>query len=144
VERRGTVEGGRRCPRDEGGHRWVLGIRGEGRTRVLLFLLILSALIYVGNQAVAAYVDYIALRDTVQFVVRDLSTRPRMQVDEGKERILAKARELQLPLSERQVFLSVDADFVLARVRWEKPIGVGQYTYDYPFEIEERYRVLQR
>ncbi|MFQ5803040.1 MAG: hypothetical protein ACE5JQ_09120 [Candidatus Methylomirabilales bacterium] len=98
----------------------------------------------MGNQLGGAYVDYLALRDTVQLVVRDIALRPRLGVQEGKERILVKAHELQIPLSERQVLLTDDEETVVARVRWEEPIGVGQYTIPFPLEIEETYRIVQR
>ncbi|MFQ5989834.1 MAG: hypothetical protein ACE5K9_07965 [Candidatus Methylomirabilales bacterium] len=124
--------------------RWRLGMEGQSRTRTLLFLLLLAALAYVGNQLVAAYVDYLELRETVRLVVRDIALRPQWGADEGLERILAKARELELPLSERQVDVTDDGETVVARVRWEEPVGVGDYTIPFPFEIEESYRLLER
>lgn len=139
---RGTDDRAR--PPNKRAHPWCLGAEGQGRTRVLLFLLILAAVVYVGNQLGGAYVDYLALRDTVQLVVRDIALRPRLGVQEGKERILVKAHELQIPLSERQVLLTDDEETVVARVRWEEPIGVGQYTIPFPLEIEETYRIVQR
>ena len=137
-----TENGGR--PPDKRAYPWRLGVEGQGRTRTLLILLLLAMAVYLGNQLVAAYINYVALRDTVQFVVRDIALRPRRGVAEGKERILAMADELQIDLSERQVFLTIDEDVVVARVRWEEPIGWGQYTFPFPFEIEERYFVLPR
>lgn len=123
---------------------WHLGMEGEGRTRVLLFLLFVAALVYVGNQVAGAYVNYLALRDTVQLVVRDIALRPSLGVEEGTERILAKARELGLSISERQVMLTVNEETVVGRVRWEQPIGVEQYTIPFPFEIEESYLLVKR
>ena len=125
-------------------HPWRLGMEGQGRTRVLLFLLFVAALVYVGNQVAGAYVDYLALRDTVQLVVRDIALRPRLGVEEGTERILAKARELEMFISERQVDVTDDGETVVARVRWEQPIGVEQYTIPFPFEIEESYILVKR
>ncbi len=125
-------------------HPWRLGMEGQGRTRVLLFLLVVAALVYVGNQVAGAYVDYLALRDTVQLVVRDIALRPRLGVEEGTERILAKARELEMFISERQVDVTDDGETVVARVRWEQPIGVEQYTIPFPFEIEESYILVKR
>jgi len=125
-------------------HPWRLGMEGQGRTRVLLFLLFVAALAYVGNQVAGAYVDYLALRDTVQLVVRDIALRPRLGVEEGTERILAKARELEMSISERQVDVTDDGETVVARVRWEQPIGVEQYTIPFPFEIEESYILVKR
>jgi hypothetical protein len=129
---------------NERAHPWRLGMEGQGRTRVLLFLLFLAALAYVGNQVASGYVNYLALRDTVQVVVRDIALRPSMGVEEGTERILAKARELELSISERQVILTVSEEAVVGRVRWEQPIGVEQYTIPFPFEIEESYLLRKR
>lgn len=142
VRLRGTQDRGR--PPDKCAYPWRLGMEGQGRTRTLLFLLLLAVLAYLGNQVVGAYVDYLGLRDTVQFVVRDIAIRPRRRVEEGVAQIMATARELQIPLSERQVFLTVDEESVVARVTWEQPIGVGEYTIPFPFEIEETHRILQR
>lgn len=139
---RRTVDPGR--PPDGCAYPWRLGVEGQGRTRALLILLFLAILVYLGNQVVAAYINYVALRDTVQFVVRDIALRPRRGVPEGIERILAMADELEMDLSERQVFLTIDEDIVIGRVRWEEPIGVGQYTIPFPFEIEETYYILRR
>ncbi len=125
-------------------HPWRLGMEGQGRTRVLLFLLFVAALVYVGNQVAGAYVNYLALRDTVQVVVRDIALRPSLGVEEGTERILAKARELELSISERQVDVTDDGETVFARVRWEEPVGVGDYTIPFPFEIEESYLLVKR
>ena len=125
-------------------HPWRLGMEGQGRTRVLLFLLFVAALAYVGNQVAGAYVNYLALRDTVQLVVRDIVLRPIVGVEEGRERILAKARELELSISEQQVDVTDDGETVVARVRWEEPVGVGDYTIPFPFEIEESYLFVKR
>ena len=125
-------------------HPWRLGMEGQGRTRVLLFLLFVAALVYVGNQVAGAYVNYLALRDTVQVVVRDIALRPSLGVEEGTERILAKARELELSISEQQVDVTDDGETVFARVRWEEPVGVGDYTIPFPFEIEESYLLVKR
>ena len=123
---------------------WGLGMEGEGRTRTLLFLLFLAVLAYLGNQLVTAYVGYVDLRETVRFVVQDIALHHQRGTDKGKEKILAKARELQMPLAERQVSITMDEDIVVAHVTWDQPIGVGQYTIAYPFEIEETYRILYR
>lgn len=142
VRLRETEDRGR--PPNERAHPWRLGMEGQGRTRVLLFLLFLAALAYLGNQVAGAYVNYLALRDTVQVVVRDVALRPSLGVEEGTERILAKARELEMSLSERQVILTVSEEAVVGRVRWEQPIGVEQYTIPFPFEIEESYLLVKR
>ena len=126
-------------------HRQRLGMEGQSRTRNLLILLLLAALAYVGNQLVAAYVDYLELRENVRLVVRDIALRPDLwEADSAVERILAKGRELQLPLSERQVSVTDDGETVVVRVRWEEPLGVGEYTIPFPFEIEESHRLLER
>ncbi|MFQ5960593.1 MAG: hypothetical protein ACE5MG_04295 [Candidatus Methylomirabilales bacterium] len=127
----------RERPPDERRHPWLLGRKGGTRTRVLLLILLGILVVHVGSQVISAYVDYLALFDTVQQVVRDIAFLKRQGVEEGKERILAKAQELQLPLSDRQVILRVDEKTILAQVWWWQPIGVLDFTYPYPFEIEE-------
>jgi hypothetical protein len=128
-------ENSRRLPAD----RRRLSDPGEqGRVRIghLLLLLLLVMAGYLGIQWVSAEVDRLALADTVRLVVRDIATGP-LRVEEGEERILAKARELRLPLSENQVTLVADAERVRARVRWQRRIGLGGYTVPLSFEVEE-------
>jgi hypothetical protein len=110
----------------------------KGRVRIghLLLLLLLAAGAYLGVQAISAYVGYWSLTDTVRLTVREIAMA-RERVEEGETRILAKAQQLQLPLSERQVIVTVDAERVLARVRWQHPIGLLGYTIPLSFEIEE-------
>lgn len=124
-------------PPGEPPHPRVLGKKGATRTRVLFLILLGILIVHIGSQLVSAYVDYMELLDTVQQVVRDIAFLRRHGVEKGKERILAKAQELQLPLSDRQVIVELEEKTILVQVWWEEPIGVGDFTYPYPFEIEE-------
>jgi len=110
----------------------------KGRVKIggLLLLLLLALAATLGIQALSAYADYLALADTVRLVVQDVSLAPQ-RVEEGKERILAKARELQLPLSEREVVLQAESGKISARVGWQQPIGLWGYTIPLTFEITE-------
>lgn len=135
VRLRGT---GRGRPPDERAHPWRVGQKGAVRTRVLLLILVGVVTIYVGSQVVSAYVEYLTLFETVQQVVRDLVVPPRQGVEEGRTRILAEARELGMFLSDDEVSVTVSEESVVVRVRWEKSIGLWEFTYPYPFEIEEK------
>ena len=110
----------------------------KGRVRIggLLLLLLLALAATLGIQALSAYADYLALADTVRLVVQDVSLGPH-RVEEGEQRILAKARELQLPLSEREVVVQAGPGRVSARVRWQQSIGLWGYTIPLTFEINE-------
>jgi hypothetical protein len=59
-------------------------------------------------------------------------------VEEGRTRILAEARELGMFLSDDEVSVTVSEESVVVRVRWERSIGLWEFTYPYPFEIEEK------
>jgi len=110
----------------------------KGRVRIggLLLLLFLALAVTLGVQALTAYADYLALAETVRLVVQDISLGPQ-RVEEGAQRILAKARELQLPLSEREVVVQAESGKVSARVRWQQSIGLWGYTIPLTFEITE-------
>lgn len=110
----------------------------KGRVRIgnLLLLLLLAVGVYLGVQVISAYVDYLSLTETVRLVVRDVHMTPE-RVEQGKERILAKAQELQLPVSKMQVILTVDPDRIVARVRWQQPIGLFGFTKPLSLEIED-------
>ena len=135
VRLRGT---GRGHPPDERAHPWRVGQKGAVRTRILLLILVGVVTVYVGSQVVSAYVEYITLFETVQRVVSDMVIPPRQGVEEGRTRILADARELGMFLSDDEVSITVSEESVVVRVRWEKSIGLWEFTYPYPFEIEEK------
>ncbi len=112
------------------------GQRGKVRVGVLLFAVVLGGAVYVGIQAVPAYVGHWYLTDTVRRVLRDLAIAPDRTM-EGKEKILAMAREFDVPVSERDVVFTVDVDKVHARVTWQWPVGILGYTIPLTFEIKE-------
>ncbi len=116
------------------------GTKGRVRVGVLLLLLLLGVAVYLGFQAAAAVVDYLALRDTVRFVVTDVAMAPQrveQRMEVGREKILTEAHALEVPLADWQVKLTADEEKVLARVRWQHPINLWGYTIFLPFEIEE-------
>lgn len=116
------------------------GTKGRVRVGVLVLLLLLGVAVYLGFQAAAAFVDYLALRDTVRFVVTDVAMAPQrveQRMEVGREKILTEARALEVPLADWQVELTADGEKVLARVRWQHPIDLWGYTIFLPFEIEE-------
>jgi hypothetical protein len=110
----------------------------QGRIRIGgLLLLLLSALAAtLGVQALTAYADYLALADTVRLVIQDISLGPQ-RVEEGEQRILAKARELHVPLSDREVVVQAAPGKLSARVKWQQSIGLWGYTIPLTFEINE-------
>ncbi|MEE9182578.1 MAG: hypothetical protein V3U33_08440, partial [candidate division NC10 bacterium] len=110
----------------------------KGRVRIgnLLLLLLLAIGVYLGAQVISAYVDYLSLSEAVRLVVRDVHMTPE-RMEQGEERILAKAQELQLPVSKMQVVLTVDPDRIVARVRWQQPIGLFGFTIPLSLEIED-------
>ncbi len=124
----GVVRSGQRCER---------GTRGRVRIGLLLFVLLAAVAGYLGIQAASAYVNYLSLSDTVRLVVRDVAMNPQ-RLEEGTERILKQARELQIPLSEEQVSVMVNGEKVLATARWQEPIGAYGFTFPLSFEIEEQ------
>ncbi|MFQ5846456.1 MAG: hypothetical protein ACE5IQ_02155 [Candidatus Methylomirabilales bacterium] len=117
-------------------HLATVGRKGRVRIGSLLLLFLLAVLVYAGIQAVSAYVNYWSLRNDVRLVVRDTAMAPR-RLDEGMERIMARVRELELPVLEHEVVLKVVPGEVVARIRWQQPIGLWGYTFLLPFEIEE-------
>ena len=111
-------------------------MKGRVRTGSLFLFLLLAVGVILGVQALSAYANYLSLADTVRLVVQDVTLSPQ-RVAEGEERILAKARELELPVAEHQVVLTVEAEKISARVRWRQPIGLWGYTIPLTFEINE-------
>jgi len=112
------------------------GQKGKIRVGVLLFALVLGVAVYLGIQAVPAYVNLWYLKHSVRTVLGNLAVAPE-RVEQGKAKILAKARELEIPVSERDVILTVEVNSIHARVTWQWPIGVFGYTVFLPLKIEE-------
>lgn len=110
--------------------------RGGVKLSHLFLLLCLILAVVLGAQTISGYVTYLSLREAVRLTIRDISMAPD-RVEEGDARILVKARELELFLRKDQVAVTVDDEKVLARVRWQHPIGLGRYTFPLPLEIEE-------
>ncbi len=111
-------------------------MKGRARTGSLLLLLLLALAAALGVQALSAYFEYLALADTVRLVVQDVTLAPQ-RVTEGQERIMAKVRELGLPIREDQVILTAETGKVSARVRWQRPIGLLGFTIPLAFEVKE-------
>lgn len=112
------------------------GQKGKVRVGVLLFALVLGVAVYLGIQAVPAYVGRWYLKDSVRIVLRDLALAPE-HVDQAKAKIVAKAREFDIPVSEGDVIVTVEVNSIRARVRWQWPIGVFGHMISLPLEIEE-------
>lgn len=116
-----------------------LSRRGEkGRITIggLLLVFAVALAVYLGVQAAAGFMDYLALRDAVRLVIRDVAMAPQ-RADQGRERILTEARVLDVPIADQQVELTVETEKVSVRVRWQQPIILWGYTMFLPFEIQE-------
>lgn len=112
------------------------GQTGGIRPGVILFALVLGVALHVGLQAAPGYVNQWYLRDTVRGALRDVAIAPE-RADEAKQEILARARELEIPVTARQVVMTVDIDKVHAYVTWQQQIGLFAVTIPLTFEIEE-------
>ncbi|MDZ4338897.1 MAG: hypothetical protein U1B94_01615 [candidate division NC10 bacterium] len=122
---------------NDGGNRVGRGQAGRVRPGNAVFMLLFFAGGYLGVQALIAYVNYLALEDFVRLVARDVAMGPR-RTEEAQERILAKAREWDIPVQENHVVVTVDSDKVQVTLRWHHPIGFGKYSvYFIPRTIEE-------
>lgn len=113
-----------------------LGKKGEGRIGSLLLLLLLALGAFWGVQWFLAVVNYWYLQDIVRLAVQDMALHPR-EVEKEEERILTKARDLQIPLQDNQVVVTVTPDRIQVSVKWRQPIGFWQITIPVPFSIEE-------
>lgn len=112
------------------------GQAGGIRPGVILIALVLGVAVHVGLQAAPGYVNQWYLRDAVRGALRDVAFAPE-RADEAKQKILAKARELEIPVTARQVVLTVDIDKVHAYITWQQQIGLFAITIPLAFEIEE-------
>lgn len=122
--------------RADGACRALLRQKGRIRIGVLLVGLVLGIAVHLGIQAVPAYVSKWYLAEDVRRTLRDLVIAPE-RVDEARRKILAKADELNVPVSGHQIVLTVDPERVAAQITWEHQIGLFGVTFTLPLEIKE-------
>lgn len=104
---------------------------GEGNAGCLVWLLILVVLGLVLWKAVPVKVANAALYD---YMVELTKFSANLPAEELKKRVLAKARELDLPVVPKQVEVEKSTDRVKIRCRYTVPLEFPGYVYNWEVE----------
>ena len=106
--------------------------RGEGRGGTMFALLILALTIYSGMKTVPVLIDNYTLRDFLESEARFAALRK--QDEEVKDRVLKKAREMDLPIGARDVMVSRSGGHFDIRVRYTVPIETPFRVFNWEFD----------
>ena len=114
--------------------RYDRGVRGEGRVGFIVALIVVSLAIYVGVKFVPVYVGSYDLRDTIRLEVSRASMKKDAQIIDA---ILEKAHESNLPITKKDIQVTRTHSKFSMKVRFDTPIDLALFTYNYRFEQEE-------
>jgi len=107
--------------------------RGEGRLGTLFGIVVLAGFIYLGVKVVPILVSVYEFRDSIEEQAR-FATLPRHDDEEVKRAILAKARELELPVGAKDVSVNRNSTRIDIKVKYTVPIETPIYTYKWALD----------
>lgn len=109
---------------------------GEGRIGFLISLALLGAGIFVGVKIVPVRINAYEFRDYIQDECRYAATRNRDE--EIYRSILAKAKELKLPLEKKNLHLERTMHEMVINAKYQQTIDLKFTQYVFKFDHEER------
>ncbi len=104
--------------------------RGEGQFGCLVGLVLLLIAGLIAYKMIPVKVKAADLRDTVQDEARSAGTHNDKQILQS---IVAKAEQLELPVTEDNVDISRAANTIKVDVRYTVPVKFPGYTYNWKF-----------
>ncbi len=114
--------------------------RREGGASRLTLLIVLAVIALAGyaiyNYAPVAYNAYL-FRDFMQQTVNKAAYPPGQTAEWVEAQLKAAAREYDLP-PDMQVTAQNEAGRMAARVRWERPVPMPFFVYQYKFDHTAR------
>lgn len=99
-----------------------------------MFVVVVAAGWYVASKVIPPYWDYLSLQDPVK---EALQTASRGDEAKARQRILQRAGELGLPLTDEDIQFSRQGPMLAVRVSWMIPLDLLRYRYDLRFQIEQ-------
>lgn len=105
---------------------------GDGKLGCILWSLLLIAGVLVAWKAVPVK---IATSELYDFMVEQAKWSANANEETLKRRLLAKAKELDLPIDPRQVVVERPGDKVRMRVQFTVPLEFPGYTYNWNFDL---------
>ena len=108
--------------------------RGEGRLGTLFALTLVAVMIYLGVKVVPVMINTYAFKDFIEEEARFASVR--RNDEEIRQRVLKKARELELPVEMKQIHTERSNARFDINVAYTVPIVTPVYTYNW--SLDER------
>lgn len=112
------------------------GERGEGRIGFLISLMVLGTAIFIGVKVVpvriAAYEFKDFIREQCRFAAINRDDK------EIRDKIVAKAKELEIPLEKKNLKLERTQGEMIISARYQQPIDLKVTTYVYQFNTKQR------
>lgn len=105
--------------------------RGEGQLGCVIGLIILLAAGYVAYKMIPVKVRAADLRQEITDVARSAGTLKEPQI---RKQIMAKAGELELPLSPENLVVQRRSDRVYIEATYTVPVEFPGYTYQWNFK----------
>jgi hypothetical protein len=115
----------------EGFMRLQKGQRGEGQLGCVIGLIILLAAGYVAYKMIPVKVRAADLRQEITDVARSAGTLREPQI---RKQIMAKAEELELPLTPENLVVQRRSDRVVIEATYTVPVEFPGYTYQWNFK----------
>jgi len=108
------------------------GERGEGRLGTLVGLVVLALTIYLAFKFIPVMVNAYAFRDYIEQETRFAALRNRDE--EVVKRVLRKAEELELPVSNKSIKVNRTQSRFDIVVKYTVPIETPVYVYNWMFD----------
>jgi hypothetical protein len=106
--------------------------RGEGKFKVIVFLVIFVSLVFVGFKTVPAYVAEYQLADKMQEVAR-FSVVNRQNEDQVREAIFKVVQDLDIPATQDDIKVTSTNNLVTINVDYRVPVDLLFYQTEIHF-----------
>lgn len=110
--------------------------RGDGRTGFIIALAVAGALIFTGLKILPVRISSYRFHDILREEARYAAVRD--STETVTRRILAKARDYDIPLEAKKLDVRKTGSEVIIKASYEQPIDLKLTTYVYKFQAEER------
>jgi hypothetical protein len=114
---------------------------GKAAFKTILALLFLAVVVYAGFKIIPVYVNSFELQDYIR-QQNPFWVTQRAQAEAIRSAILAKAKELDLPVSPEQVKVDVGGGRVAVSLDYTVPVDLIVYTWEFRFTPSAENRQL--
>lgn len=107
--------------------------KGEGRLGCVIGLLLLVVVLFIAYKMIPAKMQATDMREAVQNASRSASGK---SMDTVKREVLERAKELNVPLTEKDVVVTRRADYIRVEVRYDVAIEFPGYVWNKHYEFD--------